>query len=125
MKTGTYQRGEGVWPVIFLLLLIGFVAYTVLKLFPVYMEDFSISSTMESIQEDQQKEYRGPISVREAILRRLRMNNVKRVGMNDVIVSRERGNYVATIDYKVVVPYIGNLSLMMEFSHTATVPAGI
>lgn len=125
MKLGNRQRGMGLWGVIFILFLIGFTAFTTLKLFPVYMEDFTIESSLESIEQDAAAEYRGVISVREAVRKRLSVNNVKVLKSDDIGVVREGEYYYIDIKYDVTIPFISNVSLLVSFEHSASVRASI
>lgn len=125
MKLHRYQNGSSLFSIVFTLLLIGFVAYTALKLFPVYMEDFSISSSLETLEAESAKEYRGALSVREAVMRRFNVNNVSRVGKDDISITREGQSYYVDVDYEVTIPFIGNVSLLLKFSHSASVRASI
>lgn len=125
MKLQKSQRGATIWSVSFILLLIGFVAFTAMRLFPVYMEDFSITSSVESVVNDTTAEYRGARSVKQTLMKRLRFNNVKAVGSEDVSVTREGEYYNISVDYEVVVPYIGNISLLFNFNHSGSVRASV
>ncbi len=124
MRLRKYQKGFSVWSLSFTMLLIGFTVYTVLKVFPVYMDDFNISGAMESM-ESEPEDYRGALSVQQAMMRRLAVNNVKRLKREDVSVTRDGQMYNIEIAYEVVVPYIGNISLLLNFNHTASVRARV
>lgn len=140
MKLQKSQRGITVWGVSFILLLIGFVVFTVLKLLPVYMGGFSVESVVSGMEADQQAETFSSVSeVKNTVIKRLDMNNVKLVfreedvmaipkgefylSGDDIKVVKEGGFYLLDIDYEVRVPYIKNIDLVVNFSHTATVPA--
>jgi hypothetical protein len=125
MKLQKKQRGATIWSVSFILLLIGFVAFTVLRLFPVYMEDFAIASSVESVVNDTAAEYRGARSVRQTLFKRLKFNNVKALDNQQVSVIREGDHYNINVDYEVVVPYIGNISLLINFKHSGSVRASV
>jgi hypothetical protein len=121
MKTRKCQQGVTLPGLVFILLFIGFTAYTVLKLFPVYMENFTISSSLESLEQDPVKEYIGVGSVRSAVLKRFGMNNVHQVSVDDVIVIREGQFYNVDVDYEVVIPFFKNISLLVTFKNHAEV----
>lgn len=125
MKLSKHQYGASLWSVIFTLFLIGFIAFTALKLFPVYMEDFSIESSLQSLEADIGAEYRGAMSVRNAVSKRLSVNNVKVISRDDVSVTRDGQAYNVTIDYQVTVPFIGNISLLVTFNHSVAVRASV
>jgi len=123
MKTGKLQQGITLPGVAFILLLIGFTAYTVLKLFPVYMENFTISSSLENLEQDPVKEFNGAGSVRSAVMKRFGMNNVHQVSLDDIIVIREGQIYNVDVDYEVRIPFFKNISLLVSFKNHAEVTA--
>ncbi len=123
MKTGKFQQGMTIYGVAFILLLIGFLVFTILKLFPVYMENFTIRSSVESLQNDSAKEYMGAMDIRNALMKRFSMNNVSQVSHEDISVIREGQNYYVNVDYEVRVPFIKNISLVVSFTNHAEVTA--
>lgn len=125
MRLPKHQRGMGLWGIVFILFLIGFTAFTTLKLFPVYMEDFAIESSLNSIEQDAAAEYRGIRAVKEAVQKRLGVNNVKVLNSDDINVVRDGEFYLIDIDYEVTIPFISNISLLVTFQHAAQVRAGI
>jgi len=102
--------------------LIGFVAFTTLKLFPVYMEDFNISGAL-SAMEGEPDEYPGAMAVHSSVLKRFSVNNITRATRDDVSVTRDGQDYNISVEYEVIIPYMGNISLLLSFSHAATVRA--
>jgi hypothetical protein len=103
--------------------LIGFVVFTTLKLFPVYMEHFSIISSLESLEQERDKEYVGAAAVRTTLLKRFQMNNVSQAGGDDISIVRDGQIYRVEIAYEVRIPFISNISLLASFNETAEVPA--
>lgn len=125
MELFKQQRGASLSSVVFTLFLIGFATFTTLKLFPVYLEDFSIRSSLESLEADATQEYRGALSVRDAVLKRFDVNDVRRVGKDDLSIIRDGNAYQVNVQYEVIVPFISNVSLLIRFNHNATVRASI
>lgn len=121
MKNVKYQRGMGLWPVMMGLALLGFVVFTALKLVPVYLEDFSVEKSVSGLDEDKTEAYRGAMSVQNAIVRRFGINNVQQVTRDDISVERDGQFYRVEVDYEVVIPYIGNISLLLHFNHKVSV----
>ncbi len=123
MNTGKYQKGMTIYGVAFILLLIGFVVFTTLKLFPVYMENFTISSSLESLESEPGKQFAGAMDIRHALMKRFGMNNVRQVTRDDISVTREGQIYYVDVDYDVRVPYIKNISLLVSFTNHVEVDA--
>lgn len=123
MNTGKYQQGITIYGVSFILLLIGFTSFTILKLFPVYMENFTIRSSVESLAKDADEQYLGVSAVRSALMKRFGMNNVTQVTSEDISISREGQIYYVDVDYEVQVPFIKNISLLVSFTNHGEVAA--
>jgi len=124
MRLNKSQSGFTLWSLAILLFLLGFSVFTAIKLMPVYMEDFYVGSALESLQSDPE-EFRGALSLRDAVIKRLDINNVTRVGRDDISIIREGQRYVIEITYEVVVPFMGNISLLLDFNHSTSVRASV
>ena len=123
MKSRKHQKGITLFGFAFIMFLIGFTAFTVLKLFPVYMENFTIRSSVKSLEEERGNEYFGAFAVRQALLKRFGINNVSQVSADDVSVVRDGAIYNVDVDYDVRIPFIGNISLLVSFTNHAEVSA--
>ena len=119
-----YQKGLTIWSFSFTMFLIGFTAFVAIKLFPVYMEDLSVGKAVESL-ESETEEFRGALTVRSALIKRLEINNVTRVEYDKISITRENQEYLIDVDYEVEVPFIGNISLILRFEHSAVVRASV
>jgi hypothetical protein len=106
----------------FYLGLLAFVVLTVLKLFPVYMESFTVTSAVENLGKKTEP-YSGVLDVRESLLKNFGINNVTLVSAQDISVRREDQKYLVDVDYEVRIPYIKNISLVMSFTNHTEVAA--
>lgn len=101
----------------------GFLAVAALKLFPVYMEHLGVKSSMDSLASDQALRGASPTELREALMRRLDINDVKRVKREDVTIQRDGSIYRVNVAYEVVVPFVSNVSFLVSFDETREVSA--
>ena len=122
MRLQRYQIGASISSIIFIVLVLVFIGHTGFKLIPIYMEDMAIRSVMSSL-DGEDGEYSRPADVHQAIFRRLGVNNIRTLGRDDVAVTREGNTLIATVEYEVRVPYIANISLVMDFHHRVEVRA--
>jgi hypothetical protein len=123
MNCRKHQQGITLFGFALTLFLIGFVAFTTFKLFPVYMENFAIRSSLESMETERDTEYRGVVSVRNTLLRRFEINNVTQAKKDDISIIRDGQTYRIEVSYEVTIPFISNISLLVSFNNTAEVPA--
>jgi DMSO reductase anchor subunit len=123
MNARKHQQGITLFGFVLTMFLIGFVAFTTLKLFPVYMEHFSILSSLESLEQERDKEFVGAAEVRNTLLRRFQINNVTQASKDDISIIRDGQIYHVEIAYEVRIPFLSNVSLVVSFNNTAEVPA--
>jgi len=109
------------WMVVFAIA--GILAVAGLKLFPVYMDHLGVKSSMDSLASDQALRGAGPTELREALMRRLDVNDVKRVKREDVTIQRDGSIYRVNVAYEVVVPFVSNVSFLVSFDETREVSA--
>lgn len=109
------QRGITFIGFLVLAVLIGVVAYGGLRLVPVYLEHMAVSSVMKSVKSELDGQGASPVTIRNAIERRLNVESVSTVNARDFDISRGSGGWVLRIEYEGRVPYLGNLSLVASF----------
>jgi hypothetical protein len=122
MKLRKQQQGITVFGLAFILMLIGIVTFTALKLIPPYMQNFYVRGALDSVVEDQAAEFSGSSAVRSALLKRLNINNVTNATHEDLIVIRDGDVYSIDVDYEVEIPYAYNIFLILRFTNHAEVP---
>lgn len=121
MKLIKNQRGASLIGRLIVVALFVFFAMFVFKLFPSYMQNFTIRSTLEGLKEDGLQEVTAG-NIRQSIQRRFKINNVQDVTPDQVAISREADLYRVSVDYEVRVPFVFNVDLVARFSESAEVP---
>lgn len=124
MRLNKYQKGLSIWSFSFNMFLLGFAVFTAVKLFPVYMEDLAVGKVVKSLESDGEQ-YRGALSVRSALIKRLDVNNVTRVDKDRISITREQQEYLIEVSYEVKVDFIGNISLLLTFEHSSVAKASV
>jgi len=125
MKSFRYQRGMTMWGMIFVLFVLGFCLFITFKLFPVYMNDIKVSNALKSVS----NELKGGAPTRTDIIVALvkRMNIDDFTGVNfdkDLTIQAKGTGREVLIVYDVVVPLFANISLLLDFKHSAYVSGG-
>jgi len=120
---GRYQGGASMWMVMLIVAVLGFAAVFGLKLIPVYLEWWKVEKAVSGALQPGV----GAQSNREiasAIVRRLDIDEVRRMTnatLGEFMTITKKGNTVTVvIDYDVVEPLFGNLSVMAHFEKTLT-----
>jgi len=101
------------------LAVIGFFAYIGIKLTPVYLEHFSVTSSLQSLAEEESQGL-AVGELRSRLLKRLEINNVSHVTEKDISIRSDAGSKKVTIQYEVQEPFYGNVSLLLSFEDSVT-----
>jgi len=109
------QRGVTGLGWLIILSLIAFFAFLGLKLFPIYMENFNIKSALTSLKNEQNISRASPRKIRNLLMRKLDINDVKSVKSRDIKINKRNGILYVNIEYSVQQPLTGPLSLVAEF----------
>lgn len=120
MNTRYLQRGMGMGQILLLLVLIGFGATVAISVIPVYIDNSTVVSALESVQEayaskDVQevtdKEIRGKLG------NYFQINMVSRDVEDAVQVVREKDEIWLTINYEIRKHLMGNVDIVMMFEN--------
>lgn len=122
MHTPYGQRGMGLVGWMLSLIVFGFVVLVSLKLIPVYIDGYKVSSSMESLRSDTEPAT-SLAEVRARLLKRLDINMVDTVTARDISLRRDANNEVAVnVNYEVRKPLLGNIDVVISFDKTTEVP---
>lgn len=123
MKLRKSQLGISVGTIMIMVVVLGFVTMTFFKLFPAYMENMTIASSLEALENSDDPELVSVAGIRNALSRRFSINDVEVVGLGDVLIVRDGNDYSVDVDYEVRIPYISNIDLVLVFKNHADVSA--
>ncbi len=109
------QRGITLVGVLIGAALIAFFVYSGAKLTPVYLENFSVKSSLKSLASEDEKA--GNVrEIRDHLMRRLSINNVQNVKPEHITVRIEGNRRIVSVDYEVRTRFYGNLWLLASFN---------
>lgn len=115
------QHGITLLGVIFVLVVFGFLLLMLFRLAPVYIESFSVSSSLESLQEDMAVSPLSTDQIRQVLQRRFQINDVSHVAPDDIQIRKTRAGIMISVSYEARVPLVGNLDAVASFSKTVEV----
>jgi len=107
------MTGTG-WLVV--LAILGFFSMLVIKLSPVYMENFSVKTVLESLKEEPMITQKSTADIRKMILRRLKVNGVYEFSKDSIKIKKEGGVTNVDITYQVTKHMAGNVDVLISFS---------
>lgn len=110
------QKGMTFLGYMIVLGIIGFFALMAMKLVPLYLEYQSVVKIMNSVASETSPNT-PPARVRDAIQKRLDINNINRINSRDFQIVRESGATVLAIDYEARTNFAGNLWFLLVFEN--------
>ncbi|MCI0508432.1 MAG: DUF4845 domain-containing protein [Gammaproteobacteria bacterium] len=118
-----YKKQHGVTMVTLAagLALLAFFVLIAVKLAPVYIENFSISSHVKRIGTDSRSKEMTKEEIKKTLLKRFDIDDVKSVSREDITVTDIPGGYNIEVDYEVRRSLLGNVDVVVYFTETAEV----
>lgn len=98
---------------------IGFFAVMAMKLAPLYLEYQSVVRIMNNVAE-QNASTTSPAAIREAVQKQFYVNNIDRVTSKDIVIKRDKGTTVMSVDYEARTRFAGSLWFLVVFDHSVT-----
>lgn len=115
LKTPKSQQGMTAIGMAMILALCGFVLIIVVKLFPVYLESFKVSSALEGLTSDSRVEGASDAEVKKLILRKLQVDDVEHLSEKDIEIVPAGNKRQVSIKYEKRVPMMGNVDAVVVF----------
>ena len=117
------QRGLTMISWIVVIVFILFQVVMAMNIIPVYLADSSVKAIMEELPEDITARESTAKDLKFLIQKRLRINNIRTVTKDDIVITKGRNEYTVKIDYEPRGKLIGNLDFIVSFSHEVVVPS--
>lgn len=93
-----------------------FVALVVMKMVPAYTEFMSVKKVLRAMQKDSLSGMSNK-EIKESFDKRASIDYIDSVKGSDINIEKSaEGETVVTVDYKIVKPIIGNVSVLIDFS---------
>lgn len=117
MKNRHKQKGITGIGWLFVLVIIGFSALVVLKMTPMYLEYFSVKTSLDSLAKETLPG-KSKAEIRSMLMKRLDINDVDRVTKDDIEIIIRGGDVTVSIDYEAREDLVGNVGLIADFSYS-------
>jgi hypothetical protein len=99
----------------------GLLTISFFKIFPIYNENFTIQSVLNSVKDDQKIDPKSKRAIWNGIINRLSVNHILSIKRENVKIERKNGKTTVTITYETRRPYIGNLFIGGNFSESVVI----
>ncbi|HTD29454.1 MAG TPA: DUF4845 domain-containing protein [Xanthomonadaceae bacterium] len=114
------QQGITLIGFIFILILLGCVAYIAMRLIPMYSEYYSVVQALNSVIKEPGIEHMDQFTLLDKISRRFETSYVETIQPKDIKVKREQNGITLTADYEVRKPLAYNIFLVGHFEKTVS-----
>ena len=123
MNLKSRQRGVTMWGMFMISLMVVFFALLLFKLIPPYLQDLKVKTALDSMEREAGSGMSNP-EIMTALRKRFDIDDIEHVDLADITIQRRGALKVVSIEYEAVVHLVLNISALMEFEHSAEVPAG-
>lgn len=121
MKLKNSQRGmTAIGMAMIVAMLVVFLIIGI-KLAPVYIESFKVSSALNSLQSEAGLVNKSNTEITKMLTRRLSIDDVEHVTLPDISIERNGPKVTIAVDYEVRKPMFGNIDVVVAFSKQAEV----
>ena len=119
MNGPSRQGGITFISLIVMFVVVGFFMLLLMKLGPVYLENYSVKTVLENVKKEPFLASQPPRKIRSQVSNRLYVNEVRRIADKDIKLKRVDGKVTIKIDYEVRKNILGNVDAIMTFSESA------
>ena len=96
--------------------MIAFFALIAMRLFPIYMEHFNVTSHLESLASDNSTKEKSNGEILKKLMTSLRVDDVDNVKPKHIFIERHSGGgMTVAVEYEVRTAGIGNVDLVVSF----------
>ena len=120
-KAGNRQKGVSTVGIIAIVGIFGLFVVTFFKVFPMYYDNFKLTSALEAIQSDNAVDPKSKKAIWESLKKRLYINEVRRIKREHVKMLRKNGKTTITVSYETRDAFIGNLFIGAIFVESAVI----
>ena len=113
------QRGMTFISALALLAIAGFFVLLILKLGPIYLENYKIKTVLASLENEAGLATRPPHDIVSLADKRLYVNEVRRIERNQIRVQREGNSVKVRIKYAVKEHIVANVEVLVSFDDVA------
>ena len=109
------QKGMTVFGGFLLLLIVGAVVLLVIKIAPVYLENYNVKRVLIDMVEDQGTRKMAPHELVQSVKNRLNVSGIHNTKDFKITAKRSGRGMLINVDYEVRKPVVGNLDALMTF----------
>lgn len=113
MPGGQYGLGFGTFLIMAFLVVMASILG--LRIIPAYMQYAQVNNVLAAIAHDPDMRKASPREIRTSFSKRADIDYVDAIKAEDIEIENEDGNLLLSASYNVIIPLVGNASLLLEF----------
>lgn len=98
-----------------ILALIAFFTLLLLKIGPIYLDNFKIKESLASLEKEESLPSQPIRKIKQLLMKRLDINMVETVSAKDIVVTKQEGKVTVQVSYEVTENIFGNLDVLVYF----------
>jgi len=110
------QQGFTFIGLVIVLGFVGMVVFSVLKVFPFYLEHLSVKKALESLETYPAIRSMSTAAIKDKLEKKFNVNQVTSVDRKTIKVQRGTGDLKVDVTYEVREDYMGNVDIVLSFS---------
>jgi len=114
------QRGATFLGTVIIVAILGLGLYAGIRLVPIYKEYMDVSRALTQMS-TQLGGSASAASIRDSLARRWEIDDITRVDYKDIKITPSAGGFMVQAKYRAEAPFIGNVSLIVDFDKSVTV----
>ena len=121
MQTSSKQQGLTLISMIVVLAVCGFLLMLVLKIGPIYLDHSKVTTALDAVKETTDIATKTPAEIKDILRKRFDTSYVYDVTENEVDIVKDGAYLKVEMNYQVVKPIMGNLSVVVDFDDVVEV----
>lgn len=107
---------------VFGLALLALLGLAAIRLFPIYIDYFSIQSSLESLAHQSSLQQMSDAEIRSNLFRQMGINGVEHISKDNIKITKALNTLKVAVDYEVRTPFVGNIGLIVRFHPAIEAP---
>jgi len=118
-RQGSLRRQRGLTAISWILIIAlgAFLGLIALKLIPIYLQAFNISTVVKQLPDEPFIGDKGPAEIRKSLMARLKINSVYDFDPNNIVIKKGLNTYLVDVSYEVREPVLANVDIVVSFSN--------
>ena len=112
------QQGMTAIGFVMMLVVFGFIAFGVIQLVPVYLENMKVVQVLNQVKSDLDGQNASLMDIRKSLEKRVDIEDLRDINWRtDFVISRSGNGYYVSTEYERVKSFVANVYLLAEFEH--------